>query len=196
MPFIIDNKIVYGRFFRYLTNDTFSRNNGQSPIFFYTGNEGNIELFAQNVGFVWEAAEEFGASVVFAEHRYYGKSLPFGNKSFEAPEYSGYLTSEQALADYALLLVEKLNPNQQRPVIVFGGSYGGMLSAWFRMKYPHLALGAIAASAPILQFTTDCSRFNTIVSNVFTVGQGNCSRNIRQAFDVLKYVTTLIFFSN
>lgn len=136
---------------------------------------------------MWEIAEEFGASLVFAEHRYYGKSLPFGNLSYTAPEYSGYLTSEQALADYAQLLVERVNLNQ-RPVIVFGGSYGGMLAAWFRIKYPHLVLGAIAASAPILQFTTDCNRFNTIVSNVFTVGQGNCSENIRGTWNVIKLV--------
>ncbi|XP_055322628.1 lysosomal Pro-X carboxypeptidase [Sitodiplosis mosellana] len=170
---------------RYLTNDTFSKDDRKSPIFFYAGNEGNIETFAQNTGFMWEIAEEFGASIVFAEHRYYGKSQPFGNSSFDSPEHSGYLTSQQALEDYAQLLVQRVNP-KKRPVIVFGGSYGGMLAAWFRMKYPHLVIGAIASSAPIFQFTTECGRFNTIVSNVFTVGQGNCSKNIRQSWDVLK----------
>lgn len=111
--------------------------------------------------------------------------MPFGNKSFTAPEFSGYLTSEQALADYAQLLVNVVNP-KQRPVIAFGGSYGGMLSAWFRMKYPHLVTGAIAASAPILQFTADCNRFNTILTSVFSAGHKNCSKNIQQSWDVLK----------
>lgn len=169
-------------------NDSFVKDAKSGPIFFYTGNEGDIELFAKNTGFMWEIAQEFGALLVFAEHRYYGKSLPFGNQSFTAPEFSGYLTSEQALADYAQLLTDRVNV-QQRPVIAFGGSYGGMLSAWFRIKYPHIVTGAIAASAPILQFVTDCNRFNTIVTNVFTVGQGNCSQNIRETWNVIKWVS-------
>jgi hypothetical protein len=54
-------------------------------------------LFWQNTGFVTDfLAKYFGGLVVFAEHRFYGETLPFGNNSFIQPNI-GFLTSEQAL---------------------------------------------------------------------------------------------------
>jgi len=49
-------------------------------------------------------AEQQGALVVFAEHRYFGNSWPFRkNIAFQSP-YNSYLTVENVLADYADLL--------------------------------------------------------------------------------------------
>lgn len=53
---------------------------------------------------MWDLAPEFNAAIVFAEHRFYGKSQPFGKESYSTIRNLGYLSSEQALADFALLI--------------------------------------------------------------------------------------------
>uniref|UniRef100_A0A914WMS2 Lysosomal Pro-X carboxypeptidase n=1 Tax=Plectus sambesii TaxID=2011161 RepID=A0A914WMS2_9BILA len=140
------------------------------PIFFYCGNEGELESFALNTGIMWDLAPNFNAAVVFAEHRYYGKSFPFGNadNSTSTLENIGYLSSQQAIADYAVLITylksHGLSMNAtgtaNAPVVAFGGSYGGMLAAWFRMKYPHIIVGAHASSAPVLLFLNANGNFD------------------------------------
>jgi len=178
---------------KYLVNDTWWDADG-GPIFFYAGNEGFIEAFAENSGFMWDIAPEFRAMLVFAEHRYYGESLPFGNQSSSVdPLKVGYLSSSQALADYADLLTflrASVPGAAHSPVIVFGGSYGGMLAAWMRAKFPHIVQGAIAASAPVAQFTSPCDAFGRIVTSDFSSAAPNntCSANIRASWAALNKV--------
>ncbi len=136
---------------RYCIYDGYASNNTTSPILFYTGNESPLEQYINHTGLMWELAPRLNARVVFVEHRYEGQSLPPANLSKDCMSYGSTI---QALADYADILQLHLNPRTATdhpiaPVIAFGGSYGGMLSAWMRMKYPHLIAGAIAASAPI-----------------------------------------------
>ena len=60
------------------------------------------------------------------------------------PNFNGYLTLEQALADYTYLLnyiKTSIKGAENAPVISFGGSYGGMLAAWFCVKYPYIIAG-------------------------------------------------------
>jgi esterase/lipase superfamily enzyme len=65
------------------------------------------------------------------------------------------LNSEQALKDLAYFIktIKKYklhNVGLGNPVITVGGSYPGALSAWFRVKYPHLTVGAISSSGVVL----------------------------------------------
>jgi lysosomal Pro-X carboxypeptidase len=64
---------------------------------------------------------------VYVQHRFYGESMPFGNDSYKSADTLGYLTSTQALADFAILITSlKQNLSvPDAPVVVFGGSYGG-----------------------------------------------------------------------
>ncbi|KAH6804970.1 alpha/beta-Hydrolases superfamily protein [Perilla frutescens var. frutescens] len=112
-----------------------------------------------NTGFLLDIAPKFHALLVFIEHRFYGESLPFGKHSYKSAKTLGYLNSQQALADYALL-IRSLKHNlscEASPVAL--------------LKYPHIAIGALASSAPILQFDdiTPWSSYYDGVSQDFKV---------------------------
>lgn len=66
--------------------------------------------------------------------------MPFGANSFDRANLA-YLTVEQAMMDFVLLVQQiryTYSPLSPIPVIVFGGSYGGMLASWLRFNYPHV----------------------------------------------------------
>ncbi|KZV29914.1 lysosomal Pro-X carboxypeptidase [Dorcoceras hygrometricum] len=178
---------------RYLINtDHWTGPDRLGPIFLYCGNEGDIEWFAANTGLVWELAPRFGAMVLFPEHRYYGASMPYGNRedAYKNASTLSLLTTEQAIADFAVLITElKRNLSAQAcPVVLFGGSYGGMLAAWMRLKYPHIAIGALASSAPVLQFEdiVPPETFYDIVSNDFRRESVSCFNTIKTSWDVIE----------
>lgn len=183
---------------RYLVNkDNWCGKN--CPILFYCGNEGDIEVFTNNTGWMWENAKNLRAMLVFAEHRFYGQSMPYPidptKVTPNATKTLGYLSSEQALADYAKLIYSLRNEiydAKYSPVIAIGGSYGGMLAAWMRMKYPNAVTGALAGSAPILQFPQEyeCSQFNRIVTKDFENYSSNCSQSIAKSWSIMQDFST------
>jgi lysosomal Pro-X carboxypeptidase len=150
---------------RVLVCDQFFSGVASGAIFFYVGNEGDVTLYANNTGLMWENAGSFGALLVFAEHRYYGQSWPLSGDPATSLRHMRFLSSQQALADYAVVLRQlkrELGPGgEDVPAVAFGGSYGGVLSAMFRSKYPGLVCGAIAASAPLRAFPTQLPDWDT-----------------------------------
>ncbi|EEF38691.1 lysosomal pro-X carboxypeptidase, putative [Ricinus communis] len=128
--------------------------NTSSPIFLYTGAEENLIYHVDRS--IVELAARFRGLLLYIEHRYYGESMPFGSEEQALQNSStlGYLSSEQALADYAQVItdVKKNLSAENCPAIAVGASYGGMLAAWFRLKYPHIVIGSLASSSPILYF--------------------------------------------
>ncbi|GMH92510.1 hypothetical protein TrVE_jg6743 [Triparma verrucosa] len=133
-----------------------------ASVFFYVGNESPLEEYVNNTGLMYSMAPKFNSLLVFAEHRYMGASVP---NTIGIPDCLGYDTIAQALADYASIMSFIASGGENKipvsldydydfsafvgaPIITFGGSYGGMLSAYARYTYPSLVTGAIAASAP------------------------------------------------
>ena len=71
------------------------------------------------------------------------------------------------------LMQESLNLKLNRtgvenPWFVFGVSYSGALSAWFRLKFPHLTCGSLASSAVVLA-VYNYSEFDQQVNTVFII---------------------------
>jgi dipeptidyl-peptidase-2/lysosomal Pro-X carboxypeptidase len=128
-------------------------------------------------------APEFGAALISIEHRYFGKSQPFGNNSY-TNDNMHFLTLDNVLSD-AVAIVDWWRTNstnaegKNSPVIVFGGnnnafvfflhaettpgSYGGSLSTFFRINHPDTFFGAVASAGPVralLPVMHDPDRFN------------------------------------
>ncbi|TKY48590.1 Lysosomal Pro-X carboxypeptidase [Spatholobus suberectus] len=182
---------------RYLINFKYwGGANSSAPIFAYLGAEEPIDDSPQGVGFMTDNAASFKALLVYIEHRYYGKSVPFGSReeAFKNANTIGYFNSAQAIADYAAVIVhiKKTLHAPKSPVIVIGGSYGGMLASWFRLKYPHLTLGALASSAPILYFDniTPQDGYFSVVTTDFREASETCYQTIFKSWSEIDRIAS------
>lgn len=71
-----------------------------------------------------------------------------------------FLNVDQALADLAYFIMElKKQPRfENSKIVLYGGSYAANMALWFKQRYPHLVVGGVASSGPILakvDFTGD-----------------------------------------
>ena len=166
---------------RYLVNDTWWGGDG-FPIFLMIGGEGPISPRDVNGGlYMAELAQEHQALQVTLEHRFYGKSFPTANMSSDNLKY---VHSEQALADLVVFhkYFTDLKSAQNSPWVAFGGSYPGCLTAWFRLKFPHIAIGAIASSAPINTVVDFFEYMDVVEDSLNREGLG-CTKSIANRFD-------------
>ncbi|KAG5062896.1 hypothetical protein JHK85_004079 [Glycine max] len=182
---------------RYLVNFKYwGGANSSAPIFAYFGAESPIDNSPNGIGFLTDNAASFNALLVYIEHRYYGKSVPFGSREEALKNAStiGYFNSAQALADYAAILehIKKTLHAQNSPVIVIGGSYGGMLASWFRLKYPHLTVGALASAAPILYFDkiTPQNGYYSVVTRDYRDASETCYETILKSWSEIHRVAS------
>lgn len=164
----------------YYANASFWKPGG--PVFLQIGGESAIDPIWVTTG-AWQLnAERFGALMILAEHRFYGKSQPFDDLS---TEHLKFLSSEQALADLVSLKAqasEYFNIPADTKWITFGGSYSGALSSWARLKYPDSFHAAVANSGPVLA-ELDFVQYNEVVAaSLATSSHGTaCTDRIQDA---------------
>jgi lysosomal Pro-X carboxypeptidase len=194
---------------RYFVNQQHWNNETKSgPVLFYAGNEANIVQFINNSGFLFEAAAELRAMVVFAEHRYYGESIPNTNNSANAISSSSssscrdddssfwdYLSVEQAMMDFNTLTVhirEQWNMTSSSksfsttPFIVLGGSYGANLALWLRLRHSNIWAGAIASFAtPLKHILRETNDFYRIETEAYGNVSAHCPGLVRRGWQEL-----------
>lgn len=91
-----------------------------------------------------------------------------------------YLSSQQALADFALFHGHVSQLYELKPTnrwVTWGGSYPGMFAGLARLKYPHLFYAAVSSSSPI-EAKVDFQGYNDIVA----VSMRNPSVGVSKAY--------------
>jgi hypothetical protein len=156
----------------------------------YVGGESELHSSKVFNGFASAVAKQYKGLLVGLEHRYYGVSHPFIDLSVPNLRYlssqqalhdlaefirfvnthpptGGGCLGEFGEDDYGSQLSMQFPLAVQsniinRPLVIIGGSYPANLAAWFRQKFPHLAIGAWASSAPV-QAKSDYFEYDQVV---------------------------------
>lgn len=172
---------------RYYVNEEYWKK-PDGPVFIFIGGEGELSPYNMMEGHTVEMAQNFGALLFGVEHRFYGESI---NKDGLKMDQMQYLNSQQALADLAAFhgfASNKYQLTSKNTWVCFGGSYPGALSAWFRLKYPHLVYASVASSAPV-RAQVNFEGYNEVVvaslGNPIVGGSKECTGNISAAFQTI-----------
>ena len=153
------------------------------PALIMIGGEGEASPGWLNYGVWSKIGRESNAAMFLLEHRFYGESKPTEDMSFENMKY---LSSRQALEDLATFMTAmSMSHNITGPWISFGGSYPGSLSAWLRLKYPHLLAGAVSSSGPLFAKMDFFEYLGVVQSALDTTGP-ECNMAISEALHELE----------
>lgn len=118
-----------------------------APVLYYICGEAECLPKSFLGRFTEEVARALHARVIALEHRYYGQSVPFDQLTTANLKH---LSTENALLDLERFQRHAITQwGYSGKWLTIGGSYPGSLSAFYRLRYPHLVSGALASSAPV-----------------------------------------------
>ena len=123
------------------------------------------------------------------EHRFYGESKPTEDMSRENMKY---LSSRQGLEDAGRFISEiSNNVNYNLTTwITFGGSYPGSLSAWMRLRFPHLVTGSVSSSGPLFAKLDYWEYLQVVADALDTTGPG-CNVALTQALTTIEMMVEM-----
>lgn len=164
---------------RYFVDSQYFMEGTDAPVFFEIGGEGT--LGGPPGGFIADLAKEHGALLVALEHRFYGESIP--NDCSHTENLKKHLTVEQALADLNSFTHHYTKEkNLKGKWFVFGGSYPGALSSWYRNAYPEASVGSLSSSG-VVNPIVDYYQFDEAVSAAIGNECGARLKKISRAFE-------------
>lgn len=119
---------------------------GDGLAFLHIGGEAPASPGWLQYGAWYEWAQMHGAAMFVLEHRYYGNSRPTPDMTTGNMKY---LSSRQGLEDAGHFISSMNDQYNLTTWFTFGGSYPGSLSAWMRLRFPHLVAGSVSSSGPL-----------------------------------------------
>jgi len=170
---------------RSFVNSTFF--DGSGPVFLCVGGEGpaldaTVLTTSVHCADMVELAPKVGALMVAVEHRYYGSSIPVSGH--RGTENLRWLSSQQALGDLANFhqqLTTNYSLTDANKWVSFGGSYPGMMSGFFRLKFPNLVHASVSSSSP-WQAQLDMPEYQNIVGESLAItsvgGSDTCKATV------------------
>uniref|UniRef100_A0A0N4ZGK0 Serine protease K12H4.7 n=1 Tax=Parastrongyloides trichosuri TaxID=131310 RepID=A0A0N4ZGK0_PARTI len=183
------NTDTYQQYYQY-NEKYYQKSNVYDVVFMMVGGEAPIEgRFIQDDDLPFmQMAYQQGAYIYQLEHRFFGRSVPYGNMNITSIKY---LTTEQALEDLAVF-IKTISKKFTRPRwVMFGGSYPGSMTAWFAKKYPDLIVGGVASSAP-LNIKLDFFEYSMVMEDAIKREGDECYKIINSSFFALQEATLTI----
>merc|ERR1712241_1247879 len=96
-----------------------------------------------------------------------------------------YLSSRQGLEDAARFISEMNRRHNLTTWITFGGSYPGSLSAWMRLRFPHLVTGSVSSSGPLYAKLDYFEYLQVVADALDTTGPG-CNIALTEALTTVE----------
>merc|ERR1719295_1997842 len=156
------------------------------PAFIMIGGEAEASPGWIGYGQWSKWAKENGAAMFLLEHRYYGKSRPTEDMSTENMRY---LSSRQGLEDLGHFMSAMNSKYNLTNWVTFGGSYPGSLSAWMRLRFPHLVSGSVSSSGPLFAKLDFSEYLQVVMDALDTTGPG-CNIALAEALATAETMVT------
>ncbi|KAJ1358256.1 hypothetical protein KIN20_016644 [Parelaphostrongylus tenuis] len=132
-------------------------------------------------------AKIYEAAVFQLEHRHYGPA-EFSPMKTQTTLDLKLLTIDQAIEDvreFIRQMNEKYFNGTKTYWVTFGGSYSGVLSAFYREVYPETTIGAVSTSSPLNIQVNYYNYFVNMEAN-YRRQSSECAHNLAKAFTTMQ----------